>query len=887
MSRRSKKKTGSEEAPAMPSGTPVWPAGEMSEVADFRSPEPKNPPAELNDRWMVPGVCFFLAVVIWMVFGQTLHHEFVNFDDDAYVYENPEVSRGLTLQGIIWAFTHTCSFNWHPLTWVSHMLDCQFYGLNPGGHHLTNILLHTVTTILLFLILRRMTGFLWRSAFVAAVFAIHPLRVESVAWVAERKDMLSGLFFMLTIGVYVRYVQRQSRVEDQRSSAQATPVPDPRFWTVDYYLVLLFFALGLMCKPMLVTLPFVLLLLDYWPLGRVTRFRIPVPQLSSLNHLLLEKLPLFGLAAASVVVTIFAQTNAIQSFEQTSLPLRVGNAFISYVAYLGWMFWPSGLAVLYPFAAGNVGVSAVVLSLVLLAGISTGVFILCRRRPYFLTGWLWYLIMLAPVIGILQVGSQARADRYTYLPQIGLYLLLTWAAADLCAGWHRRRMVLGGGATIILVALIFCARAQTAYWRNSESLWTHTLACTSANDIAHNNLGNALLKMGSVEEAITHYQKALQINPDYAKAHNNLGIALLQKGSVEEAITHYQKALQINPDYAEACYNLGNALLQKGSVDEAITCYQKALQINPDYAKAYSNLGNALLQKGRVDEVIVYYQKALQIEPGSAETHNNLGNALLQKGRVDEAITHYQKALQITPDYTEAHNNLGNALLQKGRVDEAITHYQKALQITPDYAEAHNNLGSALRQKGRVDEAITHYQMALQIKPDYVEAHKNLGNALLQKGRMDEAIVHYQKALQIKPDYAEACYNLGSAFFLQGRMDEAIVYYKKALQIKPNYLEVQNNLAWMLATAPQASLRNGNQAVELAQQANRLTGGENPIILTTLAAAYAEAGRFSEAVETAQHALLLAESQSNTALADRLRKALSLYQAGIPFHNTE
>ena len=464
--------------------------------------------------------------------------------------------------------------------------------------------------------------------------------------------------------------------------------------------------------------------------------------------MILEKLPLFGLAAASCVVTLFAQREVIQSFENMSLPLRVGNALISYVAYLGQMFWPAGLAVLYPFTAGDVGVSGVVLSGVVLAGISTGVFVLRHRHPYFLTGWLWYLIMLTPVIGIIQVGAQARADRYTYLPQIGLYLLLTWAVADLCAGWRHRRVVLGGCSTVILVALIFCARAQTAYWRNSESLWTHTLACTSDNYTAHNNLGNALLKKGNVDEAIAHFQEALQIIPDYAEAHNNLGNALLKKGNVDEAIVHYQKALQIKPDYAG--------------------------------------------------------------------DHNNLGYALLKKGNVDEAIAHFQKALQITPDYAEAHYNLGNALLQKGNVDEAIVHYQKALQITPDYAEAHNNLG----------------------------------NALIKKGSVDEAIVHYQKTLQIKPDNVEA----------------------------------QNNLAWVLATCPQASLRDGNKAVELAQRANQLTGDGNPVVLGTLAAAYAEAGRFPEAVETAQRALQLAETQSNAALADAIRSQLKLYQAGNPFH---
>jgi Flp pilus assembly protein TadD len=363
---------------------------------------------------------------------------------------------------------------------------------------------------------------------------------------------------------------------------------------------------------------------------QVTRFRIPVPQLSTLNQLLLEKLPLFGLAVVSCVVTIVAQHEAIQSFERFSLPVRLGNAVISYVAYLGQMFWPTGLAVLYPFTARDIGFLAVVLSLVLLAGISAGVFILCRRRPYFLTGWLWYLIMLVPVIGIVQVGAQARADRYTYLPQIGLYVWLTWAAAEGCAGRRYRRVVLGGLATGILAALMFCARAQTPYWRNSETLWTQTLACTSDNAIGHNNFGNALLKAGHEDEAIAHFQTALEINPDFAEAHNNLGNFLFQKGNVDEAIVRYQRALEINPDYAVAHYNLGNALIKKGSLDEAIAHLQKALQINPDYAEAHNNLGYALIQKRIVDEAIAHFQMALQIKPDYADARNNLSNALIQ-----------------------------------------------------------------------------------------------------------------------------------------------------------------------------------------------------------------------------------------------------------------
>jgi Flp pilus assembly protein TadD len=677
------------------SSLPASPAGEMPEAADSRPMKSGSFVAGLNDRWLVPGICIFLAAITFAVFGQTLGYEFVNYDDELYVTDNTVILGGLSLNGIVWVFTHSVASNWHPLTMMSHMLDCQLYGLDAGGHHLTNVLLHTASVILLFLVLRQMTGFLWRSAFVAAVFAIHPLRVESVAWVAERKDVLSGLFFMLTLWAYVRYVQKQLRVEGRESSTQAFPALDPlarrseaktaRLWTLDYYLVLLFFALGLMSKPMLVTLPFVLLLLDCWPLKRFTQ-----PGGRLIWHLVAEKVPLLALSGAICMITLFTQQDAIQS---VPLSLRIDNALVSYVAYLGQMFVPVGLAVDYPFPASSLPLWKILAALVLLLIISIGAIAARRKHPYFLFGWLWYLGMLVPVIGILQTGSHARADRYTYLPQIGLYLLLTWAAADLCAGWRHRRVVLGGVATVILMALIFRARVQTSYWRNSELLWTHTLACTSDNFIGHDDLGNALLQKGKVDEAITHFQQALQLKPDSAEVHNNLGSALAQKGSLDEAIPHFQKALEIRPDYGEACYNLGTALLQRGDVNEAIARYQTALQINPDSAAVRNNLDIALRQKSKVDDVLAQYQKALQINPDSPEVLNNLAwllatcpDANVRNGV--QAVKYAERACELTHHgVTPLVGTLAAAYAEAGRYDDAMATAQKACALAEKSGE--------------------------------------------------------------------------------------------------------------------------------------------------------------------------------------------------------
>jgi tetratricopeptide (TPR) repeat protein len=740
--------------------------GEMAITPSITPASPAGHPGS-NDRWRIGGICVLLVAITWSVFGQTLRHEFVNYDDNEYVYENPTVIRGLDLNGVDWAFTHIVAYNWHPLTMISHMLDCQMYGLNSGGHHLTNVLLHAASVVLLFLALREMTGALWRSAFVAAVFAVHPLRVESVAWVAERKDVLSGMFFMLTLWAYVRYARQP--------------------WSpLRYGVVVFLFVLGLMCKAMLVTLPFVLLLLDYWPLNRLhaddattSVFRWAGKPIS--RRLVYEKLPLFGVALASGLATVFTFA-PMQIFDQNSLLLRLGNASILYAVYLGKMFWPSNLAVLYPFEAGNVGVGRVALSLVVLAGISAAALVLRRHRPYLLAGWLWYLVMLGPVIGILRVGAHAQADRYTYLPQIGLYFALTWLAEGLFANWRHRRIVLGSLATVILIALIASARTQTAHWRNSESLWKHTLACTSNNFIAHDNLGNDLRLKGDIDEAAVHFREALRINPHFAEAHINLGNVLLRKGSVDDAIAHYEQALRIKPQLSGLYYNLGNALIRKG--------------------------------------------------------------------RVNDAIRHYRQALQIDPEFADAHNNLGNALLQQRNVDDAITHLRMALQLKPDYAEAWYGLGKAQLQKGNMDEAIDCHRQALQLRPDYTEVHNNVGLVLVQKGRVDEAIVHYEKALEIEPD-------------------------------NPQTL---NNLAWVRAAAAKSTFRDGAEAVRLAERACRVTNSRVPVMIGTLAAAYAEAGRFDEAVAAAEKARDLALALGQREVAEKNEELIKLFKTAQPYH---
>jgi protein O-mannosyl-transferase len=614
----------------------------------------------------VSGICLFLVTIIWIVFGQTLHHDFINFDDDAYVYENSMVQGGLTAKGVVWAFTHVQASNWHPLTTLSHMVDCQFYGLNPGGHHLTNLLLHCLTAILLFFVLSQMTDTIWPAAFVAAVFAIHPLRVESVAWISERKDVLSGLFFVLTLGAYVRYARRP--------------------WSFFRYLpVPLFFALGLMSKPMLVTLPLVLFLLDYWPLKRLA----PVGKIKFFvwQRLVIEKIPLLLMSVAAGVATVWVQGNAIHAAQTVPLLLRVGNVPISYVVYLRQLFCPVNLAVFYPYPPAGYPAAEIILSTLFLVAITVIAFRCRQKHPYLLFGWAWYLVMLLPVIGLVQAGSQAHADRYAYLPEIGVCCALTWWVLALSVSWHHRCMALGFVAAAIILVLVPVAYTQTAYWHDSESLWNHTLACTTNNALAESNLANDLFQQGRLDEAITHAEAAIAIQPDYPDAENCLGMALLQTGRLDEAMSHFQSALKMNPDFASAHNNYGMALFQNGRLDEAIPQFQAALEAQPDMADAHNNLGAALVQKGQPQPAIDHYQIALELKPDYIGAENNL--AWLLATSTNSGLRDGPKAVQLAQRANQLANSnnlvvlrtLAAAYAETGQFSEAIAIAGQARQL--------------------------------------------------------------------------------------------------------------------------------------------------------------------------------------------------------------
>ncbi|HXG39123.1 MAG TPA: tetratricopeptide repeat protein [Bacteroidota bacterium] len=554
--------------------------------------------------WQRYTIVGLLLAVTAVVYWQVRNHEFLLYDDDRYITTNAYVLKGITLESVGWAFTSGHASNWHPLTWLSHMADVERFGLSPAGHLLTNVFFHLLNTFLLWLVFNRITKNFWQSLFVAAVFALHPLHVESVAWAAERKDLLSGLFWMLTLLTYTSYVEQPS---SQR-----------------LVLVVLVFALGLMAKPMLVTLPFVLLLLDVWPFKRL---QPPQPGTSVKNFFIdllpfvKEKMPMFVLTAISSVVTYVVQQRggAMSTVEGIALPVRLANAVDSYIGYLAKTFWPANLAVFYPHYGEQIPLWQTVISLLILALITIGTLRLINRSPYLTVGWLWYLGTLVPVIGLVQVGAQAMADRYMYIPQIGICIMIAWGMSELFLHWRYRNVVLSVAGTAICVALAFLSDRQVGYWKNTITLFEHTLAVTEKNWLAHHNLGTAYLRKNDYARAAFHFSKTLDIYPTIASTHHNLANALVALGQLDSARVHYQEALRLDPNFEEAHLNLGILDTQEGKTDAALERYREAIRINPEYAFAHFNLALVLSKIGKRDEALSHLATVLKINPNDEE----------------------------------------------------------------------------------------------------------------------------------------------------------------------------------------------------------------------------------------------------------------------------
>ena len=674
-------------------------------------------------------ICLLLSAITLLVFWPVTSHEFINYDDPLYVTENPHVQAGLTQESIVWAFGRVTGEGtyWHPVTWLSHMLDCQLFGLKAGRHHLTNLLFHTANVLLLFLALRRMTGAAWRSAVVAGLFALHPLQVDTVAWIAERKNVLSTLFWMLTLLAYEAYARRPG--------------------VTRYTLVFIAMALGLMCKPMLVTVPCLLLLLDYWPLRRIVEVQpgSVSPDAASYPRykwprLLLEKMPLLGLAAVSSAVTVMAhqRLGLLPTGEQLPLSSRVEHALVAYAGYLEKIVWPVDLAVFYPHP-GTWPSERVLLSALLVAGITVLAGWWARKRPYLIAGWLWFLGTLVPVIGLVQAGTQSMADRFAYVPIIGVCILAVWGLAEMLGRTPFHRIIMAGTAGAVLCACGIATRRQVGYWQDSETLFGHTVRVTRDNFVALLNYGVGLGEHGKLEEAVKQYEEALRVNPGYPQAERNLGNALALQGKLEAAIPHYAAALKSKPDYAEAEYNWGSALALEGKLDEAEGHFLAALRFSPDYAEAHNSYGNLLVLQGRTDNAIAEYRAAIKVKPDYAEAHCFLGRALARQKQFGEAVTEFRATLKAKPDHLAALNDLAWILAtakdgQIRNVPEAIKLAERACRLSPKGDALYlDTLAVADSEAGQFARAVEASEKALRLAEEakddalaaQLRAHRN------------------------------------------------------------------------------------------------------------------------------------------------------------------
>jgi tetratricopeptide (TPR) repeat protein len=697
-------------------------------------------------------VSLLLAAFVAVSFLGLARNGFVALDDNVYLGNNVLVRDGLSVRGFAWAWTTTLAGNWHPLTWLSHMLDVELFGMKPGAHHLVNLAIHGANTILLFLALQTMTGARWKSALVAAFFGMHPLHVESVAWASERKDVLSTFFELLALRAWLRHLRRPTAA---RSLSAVVP-----------------FALALLAKPMPISFPFVLLLFDWWPLGRWA----PTSGAGAFGtgppppwRLVREKAPLLLLSAAAGAIAVFAQSRAqaVVSAADISLPARVANALVSYVHYLVHAAWPLGLAVFYPQTSRLPSVALVSAALLILIAATWLALRSSRRRPYVLVGWFWYLGALVPVIGLVQVGRQAMADRYTYLPLTGIFLLAVWALAESAAARPTAKKAAGLSALAMLLACAALTGNQVSHWRDSGTLFTRALATTRDNWMAHNGLGYWLYEQKMYDEAEAHLREASRLNPENFDVLFNRGLVATARGNHEEAQVFYQAVLLGQPENAEAHNNLGVALMNQGRLEESISHFEAALGNAPDQVQAHFNLARALGALGRPGPALGHYRRVLALDADNTQARNELGILLAGLGRTEEALSNFRGVLDREPGNAQAHNNIGNALGALHRADEAAEHYRAAIRIDPTGLDAHLNLGNLLVAAGNLPAAAAEFEAALANAPGNVALRFALGNALAGQGRFEDAIGHYRRILELDADHAGARVNLDRALALK------------------------------------------------------------------------------------------------------------------------
>jgi len=799
-----------------------------------QSPELDLPPPS---RAVVAAICVVLAIVTVAVYAQVYRHGFIEYRDGAYVRDNDVVKEGLTLENIGWAFTTFNSGHWHPLTWLSLMLDCRIFGVNPGAVHLINVLYHVAAALLIFLAFVRMTNRPWRSAFVAAVFALHPMHVESVAWISERKDVLGGVLASLTLLLYIRYAAKPS--------------------VLRYMAILLAFALALMAHSIFVTIPFVFLLLDVWPLNRLPW--PPSPRM--LRVLIIEKAPLITMSVAAGVVALIARRHStvLSDLAPMSFFERIANVPVAYASYVGKALLPSGLALLYPGEPSPAG--AALICLAFLAAVTFAAFALVRKRPYCLVGWCWFVGMLVPVIGLIRLGSQFMADRYTYFPLVGLSFAVVWLIVDLCRDSIVAKRIAAAALCAVLVAFAALSFRQAAYWSSSETLFRRTIAVTAPNPLMHALLAITLKGQGRVDEAVVEYRQAIAIRPYFARAHNGLGLIYDSQGKEADALAEFEAALATNDDFADAHNNIGAILERQGRRDEALAHYLRAAAIQPDSADAHDNLARVYAAMGNWDQAQAESRMALAIDPDDARAHNTLGLVFSAAGNRNAATAEFNRALALAGDLAEANTNLAREL-ELAKQDDALDQCQKTLQTNPDDAQSHNVMGTILADRGQRADAIAHYNRALEIDPNYADAHANLAHELMESGEMNGAYAHLKKAIELQPTLYQAHADLGIILAAQGRFDEAAKELHESLLIKPDQPIIHADLGYALTR-----LNRFDEAVaecNLALKLDPNLGNAHYNLATALAA------RGDTAAASAEFSKVLSLDPSNSAARSAL-----------------
>lgn len=838
------------------------------------------------DRTLTRRIRWVLAIVTILLYAWcVLNSDFIGFDDNDYVMSNPHVRGGLGIENFFWAFGTFHSGNWHPVTWLSHMLDCTLsdtllplnHALFPPLHHLTNVVFHTATTVLLFGLLLRMTGAVWRSALVAALFAWHPVHVESVAWVAERKDVLCAFFGVLSLSAYWRYV----------SERKDEPLANDR----NYRWALVWFALGVMSKPMLVTLPFVMLLLDYWPLRRLAGswFQwnqgltpgMPILPKFPLVQLALEKALFFAIAFVSCVLTFLAQKSAGAVANVVALPVseRLPHVAVAYARYLGKAFYPTDLSIFYPFLR-PIPTLTILLSMVLLAALTILVFRLARRSPYLVTGWFWFLGMLVPTIGIVQVGAQAIADRYTYLPLIGIFIIVAWSLAEVVARQPSLKMAVSSFVAAVLAILICVAWVQTTYWSNTLKLFTHAESVTPLNEVVEAILSQQYVDASQLKEARLHAEQALKLDPNHPEINFLMGKLALYEGKTNEALRLFEQTLEAKPNYAAPRYSLANLLAAQNRFEEATNQYELALRSDREIPALEYNYGVVLARMADRETVLkargkmlnlagTHLKAALRLRPQYPEALDQLAAIETKFGDLPAAEKRYRQALEADPNYTHSHLKLGYLLASQKKFDEAMAHLFQVVRAEPTNFLGHFNLACVYESIGRNSDAAAEFATAAKLEPGDAEAQTRLAVNLSTLGKPEAAEAHRKSAGLLARD---------------GRFKEAIEACRKALKLNPNSTETLANLAWLLATCPRSELRNGAEAVTLAERACELGGRKDARYLMSLDAAYAEANRFPEAIQTAEQSLAVAKAANQPQLVDAATRRLEAYRAGKPFH---